>query len=208
MFRNFIYIISSILLFFSGIVIYGVILNLRETTLLEAMNKRNIEEIQNPSIIVDRKNYTLELYSDTIMVKTYNVVFGRNNNSTKTSKNDFVTPLGNYKICSIDYNNIYYKKLILNYPNIKDAAEALRIKLINRDQYLAISNSINSDECSNKNTPLSADIGIQGTGEYNLIFKNLPFVFNWTNGSIALSNENIDELLTAVRIGTKITIKN
>ena len=39
------------------------------------------------------------------------------------------------------------------------------------------------------------------------IFKNLPFVFNWTNGSIAMSDENIDEIHSVIREGTEVVIK-
>lgn len=208
MLRNLIYITSSILLFFLGIVIYGIILNLREIPLNKVLKTKGISTISNTSLIIDRRNYTLELYSDTTKIKTYNVVFGRNASNTKLSKDDFVTPRGQYKICSIDTNNHYYKKMFLDYPNKNDAAEAFRSKLINQDEFTAILNSLKQNGCSYDGTKIGGNIGIQGTGEYNIIFKNLPFVFNWTNGSIALSNENIDELLSVVKIGTKVTIKN
>lgn len=188
-------------------VIYGVILNLREIPLSEALKTKNIREIHNPSIVIDRNKYTLDLFIDTVKVKSYHVVFGRRNSTVKLSKNDFVTPIGEYRICRIDTNNLYYKKMMLNYPNLNDAAEALRLKLISQKEYSLVKNSLNNSGCSFENTILGNDIGIQGTGEYNLIFKNLPFVFNWTNGSIALSNENIDELLNIVKVGTKVTIK-
>ena len=208
MLRNIIYIIGSTLFFFSGMVAYGIILNLREKSLDEMLHEKNIKRMEHVSILVDRRNYKLDLYSDTTMVKSYNVVFGRNSNPIKLSKDDYITPVGEYYICSIDTNNIYYKKLFLNYPNLKDAAEALRENLITHSEFMSISNSIKNYGCSYSKTSLGADIGIQGTGEYNIIFKNLPFVFNWTNGSIALSNENIDELLSVISIGTKVTIKN
>ncbi len=208
MLRNIIYIIASTLFFFSGMVAYGIILHLREKTLDEMLREKNIKQLKNVSIQVDRRNYKLDLYSDTTKVKSYNVVFGRNSNPIKLSKDDYITPIGDYYICRIDTNNIYYKKLFLNYPNLKDAAEALRKNIISHREFISISNSIKNCGCSYSKTPLGADIGIQGTGDYNLIFKNLPFVFNWTNGSIALSNENIDELLSVISIGTKVTIKN
>lgn len=208
MLRNVIYIMSSVLVFFSGIIVYGVIINLREVSLSEAMLSNNLTEISNPFLIVDRRDYSISLYSDTILVKKYNAVFGRGNSSHKISKDDLVTPIGEYEICKIDTNYIYYKKLYLNYPNLADAAEALRINLITKDEFIAISNSLRENQCSFKHTVLGNDIGIQGIGEYNIIFKNLPFVFNWTNGSIAISNEDIDELLSVVNLGTKVTIKN
>lgn len=208
MLRNVIYITGSIIIFFIGIIIYGIILNIREVSLDEALIRKNLTKIDNPLIEIERNNYTLVLYSDSILVKTYSVVFGRNSGKIKLSKDDLITPDGEYYICSIDTNDIYYKKLYINFPNLADASEALREGVINRDEFIAIKNSLDKKTCSFKYTKLGADIGIHGIGEYNLIFKNLPFVFNWTNGSVALSNEDIDELLSVVKIGTKVIIKN
>lgn len=208
MLRNIIYIISSIVVFFSGIVVYGIIINLREITLEEAKVINKIDKITNPSIIVDRKNYTLNLYSDTTLVKKYNAVFGRNKGSLKLSSDDYITPQGRFKICRINSDHTYYKKMYLDFPRISDAAEALKMKIISRNDFMAISESIKATGCSSDISVLGSDIGIQGIGEYNIIFKNLPFVFNWTNGSIAISNENIDELLSVVDVGTEVTIKN
>lgn len=208
MLRNIIYIMGSVFIFFSGIIVYGIIINLREVTLEEALQEKKISEITNPSVVINRRDYSLFLYSDTTLVKKYTAVFGRNSGVIKLSKDDFITPRGKYKICKIDTNYIYYKKLYLNYPNISDASEALRSRLITNEEFIAISNSWNNDNCSFEYTLLGGNIGIHGIGEYNLIFKNLPFVFNWTNGSIAISNEDIDELLSIIDIGTSVTIKN
>jgi hypothetical protein len=57
-----------------------------------------------------------------------------------------------------------------------------------------------------QNSPLGGNIGIHGIGKLNFLFKNLPFVFNWTDGSIAISNEEIDELCGVIKKGTKVTI--
>jgi murein L,D-transpeptidase YafK len=199
---------SSVILFFIGIVAYGIVINMREVSLAESMIAKKITQITDPSIVIDRRNYTLELYSDTIMVKKYNVVFGRNNGSIKLSKNDQVTPIGIYSICRIDTNYTYYKKMYINYPNKLDAGEALKLKIISKEEFFEITKSNRLHKCPYENTILGGEIGIQGIGEYNLIFKNLPFVFNWTNGSAAISNESMDELLSVVDIGTKVTIKN
>jgi murein L,D-transpeptidase YafK len=206
MLKNIFYITSSIIFFFVGIIVYGIILNLKEITLSEAMKEKDLNVITNPSIIINRKNYTLDLYSDSIKVKQYKVVFGRNNGFDKKSKDDFITPIGNYKICGIDTNFIYYKRLKLNYPNIQDANKNLKNGIISKVEFLTIMNSLKNNKCSYDYTKLGGNISIHGIGKYNLIFKNLPFVFNWTNGSIALSNENIDELYSVVNIGTKVKI--
>jgi murein L,D-transpeptidase YafK len=188
-------------------IVYGVILNSAEITLAEAMRSKGFEKLENVNIIVDRDKYLLNLYSDTTLVKSYKVVFGKNEKQKKSYANDYATPVGEYKICEIETENIYYKFLKLNYPNEKDASEALQNGIIKRADFIAITEAQKNGDCAPSDTRLGANIGIHGIGEYNAIFKNLPFIFNWTNGSIALSNENMDELCSVVQLGTKIVIK-
>lgn len=206
MLKNILYISGSMILFFAGVVLYGVILNLREVTLKEALLEKGLIKLNEVSLIVDRKNYRIELYSDKILVKTYKAVFGKNSGTLKTSATDNVTPIGDYKICSVDSSSKYHKFLHLDFPNEHDAAEALKQNYINTDEFSTILLAVKKNDCPPKETKLGAELGIHGIGKYNAIFKNLPFSFNWTNGSIAVSNENIDELYSVVKLGTPVKI--
>ena len=205
--RNIIFTIGAIALFVSGVIIYGVVLKLREVPLSDAIASKGFRELNDVNILVDRKTYTLSLYEDTVLIKSYRVSFGRNLNDKKKLREDGATPVGNYKVCSISQNYVYHKFLKLNYPNLEDAAEALRKSLITQKQFNQIKFEYYYEECVNANTVLGGDIGIHGIGRLNPIFKNLPFVYNWTNGSIALSNEDLDEILTVTKQGTKVVIK-
>ncbi|MFC2082201.1 murein L,D-transpeptidase family protein [Bacteroidota bacterium] len=204
--KNILYMSIPILLFIIGIVLYGVVINLREVSLKEAVLEKKLGELNNISFIVDRAKYRLELYSGPIFVKSYKAVFGRNTKTVKSSSDDNVTPLGEYFICEIDTNYEYYKFFKLSYPNKRDASEAYKNGYITKSELELIIDAVNKKECSPAETSLSANIGIHGMGKYNFIFKNLPFIFNWTNGSIAVSDESIDELYPLVKIGTKVTI--
>lgn len=185
---------------------YGIVLNLWEVPLKEAMALKGIKEIKNPTIVVDRKNYQVRLYSETTLVKTYKAVFGKTAGDVKISKDDNVTPFGDYKICNIDTVSRFHKFLKLNYPNFHDAAEAYLRNYITKDEYEAIQLAYKRDECAPAETKLGAGIGIHGIGTYDLIFRNLPFSFNWTNGSIAVSNKNVDEIYSVIKIGTPVKI--
>ena len=204
--KNVIYISGSMILFFAGVILYGVVLNLREVTLEEALLEKGLVKLENVQLVVDRKNYRIELYSDKILIKSFKAAFGKNTGSFKTSATDNITPIGEYKICATDSVSKFHKFLHLDYPNEHDAAEALKQKYINKDEFSAIMLAVQKNECPPPETKLGAIIGIHGIGKYNVIFKNLPFSFNWTNGSIAVSNENIDELYSVVKIGTPVKI--
>lgn len=179
---------------------------MREVTLSEALTEKGLVKLENTRLVVDKTDYKILLYSNKILVKTYKAVFGKSSGTIKTSVDDNITPVGDYKICSIDTLNKYHKFFHLNYPNERDAAEALKQGYIFDDEFNAIILSAKKNECPPKETKLGSDIGIHGIGTYNIIFKNLPFAFNWTNGSIAVSNENADELYSVVKIGTPVKI--
>ena len=206
-FRTVIYMTSGIIVFLVGVVVYGIILNSLEEPLSEAMFEKGFKKLNNVNIIVDRRSYTLRLFEDTVLIKTYRASFGRNLLEPKSRADDNATPVGEYKICDIDTTHIYYKFLKLNYPNVNDAAEALRKGLITQKEYDQLKFEFYYEGCIRLKTMLGNNFGIHGIGRLNYIFKNLPFVYNWTDGSIALSNENIDEIYSVIKEGTKVVIK-
>lgn len=207
MLKNILYISGSIAVFFAGMISYGIILNLNEITLAEAMKNNGVDKLENVKLIVDRRNYKIELYSGNKLIKTYKAVFGKNNSTVKTSKDDLVTPIGDYHVCEMIPNHKYQKFIKLNYPNDKDAGEALKQGYINENEFDDIIGAFAKKECPPASTKLGAFVGLQGIGEFDFIFKNLPFPFNWTDGSIAVSNQGIDELYSVVKIGTYVKIR-
>jgi murein L,D-transpeptidase YafK len=205
--KNVIFTIGAMALFISGVIVYGVILNLREIPLSEAITQKGFRTLSDVNIVIDRKTFTLNIYEDSVFIKSYRVSLGRNLSDKKKLSGDGATPIGTYKICSISNDKTYYKFLKLNYPNLEDASEALRKSLITQKQFNQIKFEYYYEECVSPNTVLGGDIGIHGIGRLNAIFKNLPFVYNWTDGSIALSNESIDEILSVIKVGTQVVIK-
>ena len=205
--RNIIYLIFAIALFFFGVLVYGIILNLRNVPLSEAMLKNGFTEIKNPKLVVDRQNYTLGIYEESVLIKNYRVSFGKSVHTPKSRAGDKATPVGVYKICKIDTVNKYHKFFQINYPNLEDATNALRKGWISQKEFNDIKFQYYYEGCTRFNNILGGNIGIHGIGELDYVFKNLPFVFNWTNGSIAMSNENIDELYSVIKLGTEVDIK-
>ena len=205
--RNIIYMTLAIILFFFGVIIYGIVLNLRQVSLSEAMEQNGLGDLKNVSLIVDRKTYTLSIYEDEILVKSYRASFGRMINRPKIKAGDGATPVGEYRICSIDTAVTYYKFFKINYPSLNDAVEALKKGWISQREFNDIKFQYYYENCTQFHRILGGNIGIHGIGRFNYILKNLPFVFNWTDGSIALCDEDIDELYSIIKVGTKVVIK-
>ena len=207
MLKNVVYFICSGMLFLIGLLIYGIILNLNEASLVEKMRSKGFDSLSNVKLVIEKSKHQLLLYEDTVLVKSYKAVFGRSKTHRKFASSEFVTPSGVYKISKIYSKHKYHKMFLLDYPNENDAVEALRANFISRQEYNSYMSEIKIGNYPLKNNSLGSDIGIHGIGEYDVIFRNLPFIFNWTNGSIAINNQNADELYSVVKVGTKVFIR-
>ena len=89
-----------VILFFAGVILYGVILNLREVTLKRSTVRKRIDQgFENVQLsLIDKKIIESQLYSNKILIKTYKAVFGKSSSTIKTSATDNITPIGDYKI--------------------------------------------------------------------------------------------------------------
>jgi len=197
----------AIFLFLCGVIVYGIILNLREVPLSEALIQKGFSKLENTSIVIDRTSFTLDLYEDSVLVKTYRASFGRTLHKPKRRAGDGATPVGKYQVCSIDTSYKYNIFFRLNYPSLDDASDALKKGLISQKEFNNIKFEYYYEGCTGYNLVLGGNIGIHGIGKFNYILKNLPFVFNWTDGSIALSDEDIEEIYSVIKIGTEVIIK-
>lgn len=207
MLKNVLLLIGSILTFAAGTIGYGFILNFNEPTLSEVLYEKDLDYLTNVNIVVHKQKYKLELYSDTLLIKSYRAVFGKSYSASSEKKFRNVTPTGTYQVCSIDTSSKYETFLAINYPNEKDIGEALRLGYISNNEYNIMFNNLQNSECTAAYEKFGT-IGIHGIGQLNFIIKNLPFVFNWTNGSVAVSNESVNELYSVIDVGTKIVIKD
>ncbi len=131
------------------------------------------------------------------MVRTYHVGLGLNPVPDKIRQGDRATPEGDFYIFTKNDKSAFYLSLGISYPNAEDAARGLRDGLISRKQHDAIVKAINRKATPPQNTALGGDIYIHGNGASS----------DWTWGCVALENEDIRELFSAVVVGTPVTIR-
>lgn len=206
MIKTLIFYIGGVVVFLLGMICYGIFLDLRKTSLDELLVERKISKVENPKIVINKIDYKLHLYIDTILVKTYNISLGGNPKFSKISKDDKYTPTGDYFICSKKKTTGLGSVLILNYPSLDDAIRGLRDNLITQEEFLKIKEAYYKKECPPMDTKLGGYIKIHGNGKFDFILRNLPFVFNWTDGSIAVNNTEIEELYEVCQVGTPVHI--
>lgn len=137
-----------------------------------------------PALVVSKEGHEVTLYLAGEPVRTFRADIGRELVSDKWHAGDAATPEGRYRIVlkKGPRDTKYYKALLLDYPNEEDRLRFERLKkrgLIPR-----------------KATP-GGLIEIHGHGGQGR---------DWTDGCVALSNEDMDVLFDGVPEGTPVTI--
>jgi murein L,D-transpeptidase YafK len=102
----------------------------------------------------------------------------------KQFQGDMKTPEGEYTVTSKINSQKTYKSFGISYPNADDIAYAKKY-----------------------NKSPGGNICIHGFGNYNSVGKVCQFIgLNLTEGCIAVSNEEMDELFKIIPVGTKVVI--
>jgi hypothetical protein len=136
------------------------------------------------SIVVEKSRRTMTLYKQGTPVRIYFVALGQNPLGDKVSIGDNRTPEGLYYIEGHNPASKYHLSLKVSYPNDEDVAEA-------RARGLAP----------------GGDIMIHGLprGFENVGAEHRQH--DWTNGCIAVTNAEIEEIWSAIPDGAAIYIK-
>ena len=114
------------------------------------------------------------------MLKAYRIRLGFSPRGQKEKEGDGKTPEGKYYITHKNPNSKFYLSLGINFPNQSDKKRALKRGL----------------------SP-GSDIFIHGIGKKSVI---LHYLFDWTEGCIAVTNKEIEEIYRLVEPGTVIYI--
>ena len=156
-------------------------------------------------ILIDTGKVSLSVLQGNIVKQTYkNISIGRGGTSSERERHDGKTPLGEFHIVRITSDTPFHRFFALDYPNLERAERARQAGTISQTQYAAIRQAIQTKQVPPQETSLGGYIGIHGIGEGNVAIHE---DFNWTNGCIALTNAQIDDLSNWVRIGTKVVIR-
>ena len=126
----------------------------------------------------------LYLVRDDEVFASYNVVFGANPRGHKEQEGDERTPEGRYYLTYKNPESAFYLSIHISYPNADDRKHA-------RD--------LGVDP--------GGDIMIHGQKNGKEWLSRFSRFVNWTDGCIALSNSDMDELWDAIDAGIPIEIK-
>ncbi len=139
--------------------------------------------------------------------RQFNIAWGRGGPGDKRQMGDQRTPEGAYRIVGFNENSEFHLFMRLNYPNVKDAFYGLKDKLISETEFEQIIESLRSGKLPPQDTALGGAIGIHGVGKENARKLKIHSKLNWTEGCVALTNQEVSDLRSYVSIGTKVVIK-
>jgi len=158
--------------------------------------------LDDPRIEVSLQKMTLSLLSGDTLVKRYNIGFGRGPVGRITGREDS-TPVGEFTIIKKEKRKDYLGRgsrfLLFDYPTQDIADVAYVGGGLSDEQYGDITAAHWALEAPPHDTSLGGPLGIQGNFFFFLERR-------FTDGSIALSNGDINELYEYVTDGTPVTI--
>lgn len=149
---------------------------------VQTINKSKVNH--QTAIIIEKLSHKLFFFKNGSMIMTLPVELGRNWLGNKSRQGDKATPEGYYHIIEkkAQRNTSYYKALVINYPSARDIATVISEK----------------GKCYKKRiASLGGNIEIHGGGGKGC---------DWTDGSIALRDDDIDKIFHQVSLGTPVTI--
>ena len=159
-------------------------------------------------ILISKKNNELIVEKAGQVVKKYHIASGKGGKGTKRRRGDSKTPLGVYRVSSFKESSRFHFFIQLDYPNLIDAWYGYKNQIIDADDFKRIASAYKKREAPPQDTELGGLIGIHGLGETNEQKLTIQQELNWTNGCIALTNEEINDLRKFVDIGMLIIIKD
>jgi hypothetical protein len=94
----------------------------------------------------------------------------------------------------------------LNYPSVRDAINGLKTETITKQQYRDILDAHIYGQLPPQNTKLGGAIGIHGIGYETKDKLEIHELANWTQGCIALRNNEVEQLTSYISKGTTVKI--
>ena len=155
-----------------------------------------LDEINEPEIIIRKHDRRLDLHDRGYLVKTFSVALGSAPAGDKELEGDGRTPEGEFYVFTKNSESKFHLSLGLSYPSSKDAARGLAAGMINETEHARIVRAIDDGKMPLQKTALGGEIYIHGGGTER----------DWTEGCVAMKNEEIEELFRAIPVGTKVTI--
>lgn len=155
-------------------------------------------------ILIDTTAHNLSVFNGDTLERFYpRVALGRRGSGNARQRGGNVTPTGEFRVAWINHASNFNIFFGLNFPNVEHTERAYQRHLIDIDTYYALRTALLEGRTPPQNTPLGGNIGIHGLGLGDL---SIHRKFDWTQGCVALTNTEIEQLAQWVEVGTLVII--
>ncbi len=141
---------------------------------------------------------------DTELYVFENIAIGSNGAAERRSRGDETTPLGEFTITDIRPSKRFELFMEINYPNREHTERAFLEERISKEEYNSLRVNLDQGTPPPQDTSLGGFLGIHGLGWSS---PEIHKAVNWTDGCIALTNEQLDELADWVSVGTRVVVR-
>jgi murein L,D-transpeptidase YafK len=136
------------------------------------------------AVVVAKSERTLTLLAHGKVVRSYKVALGSSPVGAKEMQGDHKTPEGHYVLDRRNPKSKFYKSIHVSYPNEQDRQKARALGV-----------------------PSGGDIMIHGLPNWMGALGAAHRLTDWTDGCVAVTDDEIDEIWKLVADGTPIEIK-
>ena len=156
-------------------------------------------------IIIDTKSLTLKVMEgEHPKLNISNIAIGRYGTDTNKRRGDNKTPLGCFTIGWITEDTPFHRFFGFRYPTREYAKRSFQTGQIDKKTWDRIRQAYESGRLPPQDTVLGGRLGIHGIGGGDI---KIHEKYNWTNGCVALTNDQIDLLADWVKVGTPVEIR-
>jgi len=152
---------------------------------------RSNDEIisQSPAskIVVVKSKRVMVLFDENDNVLSrHRISLGKNNIGTKLKQGDYKTPEGTYSVIDKRSDNVYYKEILISYPNQEDKERSKSLGF---------------------RTGGGITIHAQPNWNWDGHGNDYTLSNDWTEGCMAVTNEGMDTIWEMIALGTPIEIR-
>jgi len=161
--------------------------NIKKDTYSWRLNDELFTASMASKVVIIKSKRVMVLFDENEKILSrHRISLGKNNVGTKLKQGDYKTPEGIYRVIDKRSDKVYYKEILISYPNEEDKA---------RSRSLGFSTG--------------GGITIHAQPNWNWDGHGNDFTLSkdWTEGCIAITNEGMDNIWSMIELGTIIEIK-
>ncbi|MBV9241270.1 MAG: tRNA (adenosine(37)-N6)-threonylcarbamoyltransferase complex ATPase subunit type 1 TsaE [Acidobacteria bacterium] len=162
----------------------------------DAVRKISISTSSDHRVEIRKGDRRLDLYRGDVLVGSYDAALGFAPEGQKRREGDGKTPEGEFFIFAKNPKSRHYLSLAISYPDMTAVDAGLENGVIDENTRNQIVYDLNERQWIPQETPLGGRIYIHGGGTAS----------DWTDGCIALQDNEMQEVYDAVGVGTRVRI--